>query len=384
MDPDAIAFLMTPEGERVLQTAELMEGSYLTRLSRLRKCYSPAIASTALELIELRERARKKFSLAHKMFFTREALEQSSSETISRYRAKRFPPESCVLDLGCGIGGDTIGLASRCIVTAVERDPIRLEMARRNVEVYGLSHRVKFVCADVVDIKLDAEAVFVDPSRRAGRKRVRNLSDVEPSVDFLHELTRQVTNTGIKLSPMFADEDLDSFGGEVEFISEKRECKEAVVWLGGFITTRRRATVLPDEASITSEGASVQVGMLSEFLYEPDPCVIRAHLVEELAQKIGAWKIDMHIAYLTSDHFVRTPLADTYRVVLHFPFSLKRVNSVLSSLQAGNVVVKKRGVAYDVRDIQRRLRTPGQEEYILVLTRISEKPWAIICNGALE
>lgn len=380
MDLEILAFLLSPQGERLLETAKSMEGSLLTRLTRLRRDYPPQVVAAAVELLELREKAKAKFELAEKMFFTKEALEQSSSETVSCYRAKRFLSGSHVLDLCCGIGGDTIGLAQRCYVTAVERDAVRLEMARRNVEVYGLSDRVRFLCADVTEISLEADAAFVDPSRRVGGKRVRKLSQIEPSIDFLHRLVLQVKDVGIKLSPVFSDSELESFCGEIEFISEKRECKEAVIWLGRFMSAERRATVLPEEATIMSRNAEASVGRLAEFLYEPDPSVIRAHLVGELAEEIGAWKLDAQIAYLASSNLVKTPFADAYHVERDLPFGLRRVKAALAALGAGEVVVKKRGVPYDIREIQRQLKRPGEKKYVLVITRVSGQPWAIVCT----
>lgn len=66
-----------------------------------------------------------------------------------------------VLELGCGIGTDTVSFA-RCgaRVTAVDISQRSLDLARRRVEVYGLAHRVRFVRADIEH--LDA-ALAVEP-----------------------------------------------------------------------------------------------------------------------------------------------------------------------------------------------------------------------------
>lgn len=381
MDLETVNFLLSPEGEGLLNKAKNLDGDFLLRLEKLRKEYPSKFASAALELLDLRERARRKFVLADRMFFTREALEQSSGETISKYRAERFCQSGSVFDLGCGIGGDTLGLATQCFVTAVEKDPVRLAMARRNVEVYGFTERVDFINADVTEIPLKATAAFIDPSRRDKGQRARSLADIEPSATFLHHLANVVSDVAIKLSPVFKDGELESFDGEIEFISENGECKEAVIWLGGLKTASRRATILPSCATLVDEPVEhVPVRAPAAYIYEPDPCIVRAHLVEQLAHRIGAEKIDEQIAYLTSDKWVSTPFADVYHVIDHMPFSLKNIKTRLRELDVGKVIVKKRGVPFEPLEIERRLKLPGSREMLLILTRVAGKPWALICT----
>lgn len=383
MDLETLEFLLSPGGTQLLEEAKSLEGSFLTRLTSLRKKYPAAIASAALELLELRKRAEKKFTGAGEMFFTRESLEQASSETVSTYRAERFQKDSRILDLGCGIGGDTIGLAGRCLVTAVDRDPVRLEMARRNVEVYGLADRVEFVCADVTQVPLEADAAFLDPSRRTDGRRVVKLLQVSPPLEFIRRLIISIPNSAVKLSPATDYAELEALGGEIEFISQSGECKEALVWFGAFKTTSRRATILPGRHTMEHQPVlEISVSPPGKYLYEPDPCVIRAHLVENLAHQIGAWKIDSRIAYLTSSEPVETPFADAYEVVDVLPFNLKAIHRRLRELDAGKVIVKKRGVPFDPIEIERRLKVHGHREMILVLTRVSERPYALICTPA--
>ena len=383
MDLETVEYLLSLDGAQILEEAKALEGSFLTRLTVLRKKYPAPIASAALELLELRKRAQKKFTRASEMFFTREALEQASSEIISTYRAERFAKDSRILDLACGIGGDTIGLARRCIVTAVDLDPVRLAMAGRNLEVYGLADRVEFVCADVTQIALHADAAFLDPSRRSDGRRIIKLAQLSPPLEFIRRLAESIPNSAVKLSPATDYQELEALDGEIEFISQSGECKEALVWLGGFKTASRRATILPGRHSLEYQPVpEIPVSLPGKYLYEPDPCLIRAHLVENLAHQIGAWKIDPQIAYLSSDEPIKTPFADAYQVLDVFPFNLRAIQKRLRELDAGKVVVKKRGVPFEPIEIERRLKVQGRRELILILTRISEKPHGLICIPA--
>jgi hypothetical protein len=122
---------------------------------------------------------------------------------------------------------------------------------------------------------------------------------------------------------------------------------------------------------------------VARYLYEPDAAVIRAHLVEHLAVAIGATKVDEQIAYLTADELIETPFATAYRVKEGIPFGLKRINQYLRTLDVGELVIKKRGLAIDPERFRRQLKYGGeQDRVVLVLTRIRDQPTALICRPA--
>lgn len=381
MELETLDYLLSNEGDNLLDIARSMDGSFLAKLTTLRKKYPAQIASAALELIELRKRASKKFSLADQMFFTKEALEQSSGEMISGYRAERFYNESSVLDLACGIGGDTIGLASRCYVTAVDIDPVRIRMAERNIEIYGLSDRVNFICDDVTNIPLIADAAFIDPSRRTDGKRTTRLSQMSPSVDFIYKLVHSIPDCGVKLSPATDDEELDSLEAEIEFINDSGECKEALAWFGNFKHDIKSVVILPQKTRMSFQAVNrIPVSTPGEYIYEPAACVIRAHMVEQLASEIGAWKIDEKIAYLSSHTVTKTPFAVSYKVIQSFPFNIKELNRQLNKLDIGNVIIKKRGIPFEPEDIMRKLKLTGKLEAILILTKVNDRIWTFVCQ----
>src|SRR5436305_3869949 len=85
--------LLTSEGQAVLAAAMTLaptDASFLSCHQRLRKQFSDDLVKAALETALLRRKAAGKFSRADSMYFTRAALEQSSGEVISTYRARRF------------------------------------------------------------------------------------------------------------------------------------------------------------------------------------------------------------------------------------------------------------------------------------------------------
>src|SRR5262245_57933093 len=154
MDLPAFRRLLSSDGQAALAAAvELQptEATYLACHQRLRRQFPDEVVKAALETALFRRKAAGKFERADRMYFTREALEQSSGEAVSTYRARRFAGYDRVGDLCCGIGGDLIGLSGVANVVAVDVDPIRLAMAEENLRAYDRHDRAQFVLGDVLD-----------------------------------------------------------------------------------------------------------------------------------------------------------------------------------------------------------------------------------------
>jgi SAM-dependent methyltransferase len=386
-------FLLTDEGVRLLaETAAtpITAGNHLQLAQRLRQQVGPARARAVLETVLLRQRAAGKFSRAADMFFTRPALEQASAEVISRYRARRYESAgvASVADLGCGIGGDAIALAAQADVTGVEWDALRLAMAQENARVYGVGPHFHPLQADLLELApLPVEAIFADPARRdeSGR-RFHSIHDYQPPLSFIEQWRAAVPQAGVKISPGVDYAELPA-EAEVEFISVEGEVREGVLWFGGLHSgVQRRATLLPGEHTLTSSqhGGAVAVIRPQAYLYEPDGAVIRAHLVEQLANVLGAGKIDEDIAYLTAAGVVATPFARAFAVEDTFPFQLKRLRHYLRERQIGQVTIKKRGSPLDPDTLRQRLRLPGDGLHrVLFLTHVMGEA-AVIIGRAVD
>ena len=272
--------------------------------------------TAALSQHELRRRAKAKFTRAERMYFTRAGLEQATAEVIARHRATRFTGASRMADLCCGIGGDLIAMADQREVVAVDRDLLHLRMATLNADAYEVADMITAIEADVREVDLSwVDAVFVDPARRAQGHRMR-AGDSEPALSWSTGLVARVSAVGIKAAPGIAHHDVPA-GWEVEFIADRRELKEAALWSPALAAGRSRATILPqgDVLLPLPGGDEVEHRDPGGFLLDPNPAVTRAGLVEDLAHGLGAWKIDPHIAFLSSDEPLHTPFARTLRVL---------------------------------------------------------------------
>jgi SAM-dependent methyltransferase len=318
------------------------------------------------------------------MLFTRAGLEQASSEQAARHSARRYRHIDRVADLCCGIGGNLAALAASSRVLAVDRDPIALAFARHNALVSGAQFSgaqrpVAAVCADVRELApRGLDAVFIDPARRAGDRRLR-AGVSEPRLDWCVRLTDWAPAVGIKAAPGLPRE-LIPAGWEAEFLAVGRGLKEALLWSPALATTARRATILPGgDTLITKLGPAVPVAPPGEFLLDPNPAVTRAGLVEELARDVGAWKIDPMIAFLSADREIATPFARTLRVLESMPWNEKRAARRLRELDIGSADIRRRGLAGDVDLIRKRLGLRGERSATIVLTRREDRPWGLIC-----
>lgn len=111
-----------------------------------------------------------------------------------------------VIDACTGAGGNAIGFArAGCSVVAIEINQDRLAMAQHNAGVYGVAHRIKFICGDacVMVPQHQADLLFIDPpwGERYDKERVA-LSDLPPCEKLL-ECGRHVSTHWVKVPPSF-------------------------------------------------------------------------------------------------------------------------------------------------------------------------------------
>ena len=373
----------------------------LPAATRLRREYPAGLVAAAVAQHELRLAARAKFSRASQMLFTRAGYEQSSSEIIARHRAARLAGGTGgtggtgggnLADLCCGIGGDlaaltATGQAAARPLLAVDLNPVHARLAVHNASVYGAGRRVSAVVADVRDISLTGvDAVFIDPARRDDARRFR-AGSCEPPLEWCFALAAQVPAVCVKAAPGLDTGPVPA-GWEVEFIADGRDLKEAVLWSPALPSpvdpqagpVARRATILPDgHTMVGCPGAPVDIRDPGGYLLDPSPAVTRAGLVEDLARQLGAWKIDPRIAFLSTASPVTTPFARTLVVVDSAPWTEKRFAARLRDLGVGAADLRRRGLAGDVEQIRRRLRLQGPHRATIVLTRVRDKPWGLIC-----
>lgn len=413
----AFEALLTGQGQEILAGLDTKSADPLAAASRLRE--DPGVAALApalpvselvnalLTQVSLRERGRAKFGdRAAAMYFTQYGLEQATRRVVADYRAARSAgavpsPQSgapgSAVDLCCGIGSDLLALAEQGVpVQGVDSDPLTVAVARANIEALGLTDRADVRLGEATETAISGRPlVLCDPARRGGRGRVFDPSAYSPPWDTATELARHADAACLKAAPGIPHEALPR-DAAAEWISVDGELKETALWFGALAegSPGRRATVLHErEGLLAREGAVAHldaapeagpapIGPARNYLYDPDPAVVRSHMVAEAAARVDGSLLDERIAYFTADRAVTSPLWRVLEVLEAMPFSLKRLRAALRRRGAGTVTIKKRGSAVDTEKLRRDLRPTGPEAVTVVLTRIGERPFCLLCRGA--
>jgi SAM-dependent methyltransferase len=385
---ELLAALRTPDGSSALEAASRVAGGDpLTAAMALRsQGLDPALAAAALTQADLRRRAAGKFGpAAGGMFFTRPGLEQATRAVVADRRAARLREAGVetLADLGCGLGADALAAARQGIhVYAVDADPLTAALAAANAEAAGLADRVRVECADATSVPVEKfDAVFADPARRrAGRGRVMDPKSWSPPWDFVSALPGRVPRTVLKLAPGI-DHALLPPGAEGEWVSVDGDLVEAAFWCGPLATHARRATLLPAGHELSGSGVeAAPVGPVGAFLYDPDPAVVRSHLVAEFAAAIGGRIADPEIAYVYTDVRVDTVFGRRLEITDVLPFSLKRLRTLLRDRGVGRLEIRKRGSALEPEQLRKDLRLSGTGSASLVLTRVAGAPTVLLCR----
>lgn len=387
MDLPTFQWLLTDDGQSLLAEATVLVGSGAGPLAAgtaLRRTTTAERAAAALTQVELRGRAEAKFGdLAPRLYFTPDGLEQATRLRVARHRAGRAAAfgASSLIDLGCGIGGDLIAVASAGIVCAgVDLDPVRVAVAGANLAALGLAGAVQVADATTVD-PTGFDLAFADPARRTGAGRTFRFEDWTPPWAWVEGLLAR--DSCVKVAPGIPHS-LVPYGVEAEWVSDGGEVKEAALWSGRTATVARRATVIGDGglATVTDEDdpgpGAVGTRPIGAYLYEPDGAVIRAGLVTAVAAGVSGGLVDPHIAYVTGDEAVRSPFARGYRVLEELPYREKQLKAALRERGVGRLTIKKRGVQVVPEALRKRLALSGDAEATIVLTRIAGEGTALL------
>ncbi|HEV3025297.1 MAG TPA: class I SAM-dependent methyltransferase [Pirellulales bacterium] len=391
---DDYQWLVSPAASKWLAEAAAGDRELVAQAAGMRRHLSAARVHLVLEQATLRLRARQKFSAAARMFFTPLGLAQATDEWVAAYKASRF---SCgpLLDLCCGIGGDLLALASRGVVTGIDRDPVAVLLAESNLRtVVDDDRRPDSAGArlgDAAHAPLAGVAAWhIDPDRRPTGRRTTDVELHSPGVPVVERLLAASPAGAIKLAPAAVLPERWTLDAELEWISRDGECRQLVAWFGALARTPgcRRATVVAKRE--TSGTIRTFVGdpavelpvaeRLGRYLSEPDPAVLAADLTGALAREHGLAAVAPGVVYLTADRAAADRVLSWFEITDTLPFDLKRLKALLRQRGIGRLEVKKRGVPHDPEQVRQQLRVPGEAAATLFLVRIAGTVTAIVAR----
>ena len=350
----------------------------------LRKKYPAEVVRAALTLTDLRKHARPRFTRADQMWFDRTRLEQATQEIVARHKSERFKAcnDEKVLDLCCGLGADAISIAHHTPVVAVDLSPLATWFTQQNAAAYGVSANIETLNSDVESVDTTGRFVHLDPDRRTQGQRQVRLEFGSPALPYLQALTKTARGGAIKVSPA------SNFGGkftdcEVELISLNGECKEATIWFGELRQAAPfKATILPQGVSVAGDPWEYRprIEPLKRYLFDPDPAVVRAGLVDCVAEQLDLRRLDDAEEYLTDDTWINSPFVRGFEVLADLNNNTREIRDFFRTSSFGQVEIKCRHMSIDADAIRRKLPLPGNEPGVLLFARVAGKARAIVAK----
>ena len=370
----------TPELFTAIDNAK---GTELQIQQQLRKQFPAEIVRLGIELAQLRKRAEKKFSRADQLWFTRQSLEQATPERIAAHKAERLSSCDHVWDLCSGMGSDAIALAARTTVQSCDLDPIQLLHASWNAEIYNVSRQVSFLQKDANRFDPVGKVIHIDPDQRdaTGRRHLR-LEQVQPGLERLQNLAQHCRAGVIKLSPA------SNFGGkfpecEAELVSLHGECKAANIWCGELASPGMwRATVLPSGETVIGDPLSAwtEISSLQDYIYDPDPSLVRSGLVNLFAERNQLSRLDDAEEYLTAGKIIDSPFVTGFKVCDLLSRNEKQLRKYLRERSIGTVEIKCRHIPLDVERVRKSLCLKGDNTATIIYAKIGGKTKIVVCQ----
>lgn len=402
---DDFLWLMTDEAAPSLKKvqAAFEERINAVRIAKaLRKTTTATRSALVMEQAQLRVRARRKFTRASQMFFTRRGLEQASGRQLAAYKARRFEALANVADICCGIGGDLIAFAKRGLkdsktasdhlnTVGVEIDELTCLFARRNLEVNSLDlNQVNVQQVDFADFDLtDFDGLHIDPDRRTKDRTVHG-NRFSPSLQDVFSRISPDCSVAIKVAPATPWANYFPVGAQREWIGDHRECKQQVLWLGPATDKpgHRTATYIGkggvvSQVSVAEENLDQTIGVfdsIHQYVFEPHPAVLAAKLTDTIARKYGLRRFTSSIVYLTGHEPIDDPLLAQFEVLDILQLNIRKTSAILKILEVGEIEVKKRGVE-DVAAAQfGRMKLEGPNRATVILTRLGRNRIVVIAK----
>ncbi len=342
------------------------------------------------EQLACRQKAVKKLPTLsqHNLLYTPLALEQSSGERTAAYKASLLSGKRAI-DLSGGLGADTMFLARTFQeVVYCERDPLLCAVVEHNLKVSGVAN-VQVRNAESISLLAEYpddsfDWIFVDPARREEGRRSIALEAASPDVVASHDLLlRHAQRVCIKASPALEISGLKKLLPALHTIivvSVDRECKEILLLLErGYPSdgpVQVKAVCLnADSEEITEviggngDAPRVVATAVKEYLYEPDPAIIKARLSAVLARDSGLQFVNKSVDYLTADRKTESFPGRSFRVVECVPYKPKSFRAFLERHTIGGASIQRRDFPLSAEELRKKYRLLESERVFLFFTK---------------
>jgi hypothetical protein len=323
----------------------------------------------------------------HNLLYTPLALEQSSGERTASYKASLMSGKK-LIDLSGGLGVDSMALSKVFQeVVYCERDSLLCGVVEHNLKVSGITN---VVVKNGESISMLAEYpdnffdwIYVDPARREQGQRSIALEAASPDVVECHDLLlRHAQRVCIKASPALEISGVKKLLPSLHTIvvaSVDRECKEILLLLERTYASdgpvQIKAVCLnADSEEITEVAGGSDVPRVvgkavKEYLYEPDPAIIKARLSAVLARDSGLQFVNKSVDYLTADRKIEAFPGRSFRVVECVPYKPKSFKAFLERHAIAGASIQRRDFPLSAEELRKKYRLLESERAFLFFTK---------------
>jgi len=371
---EALEFLRRVEMRSIADECLPLLKNPLKLSEKLSKKFNAQERHALLHYLEILPKIREKFRLQKiDLICDRLAYEQATARDISEYKAKLWQSGAKIMDLCCGMGGDSFWLPGGIVASGVDIAAERVLMFNENMERLGLPH--KAVLQNALDVA-GGDFFCIDPARRGG---------LNPNFESVLELSKKFCGGMVKLPPAYDENELPK-ESDVLYLGNATDCRECLVLSGIFGKgTVRAAAICKNETFEWQcekgelQNINLEVKKPGNFILEPNPVLVRSHLFLSEAKKYGFWQIDSTLAYVSCEDLPPEHSGfAVYKVIEQSSLSTNNVKAMLRKYDAGKITLKKRGVEVVPEAEIRRLAPKGEKEYILFYTRVLGEKRAIL------
>ncbi len=342
------------------------------------------------EQLACRQKAVKKLPTLsqHNLLYTPLALEQSSGERTAAYKASLMSGKRA-LDLTGGLGIDSMFLARTFQeVVYCERDSVLCAVVEHNLKVSEVAN-VEVKNGDSISLLAEYpddsfDWIFVDPARREEGRRSIALEAASPDVVASHDLLlRHAERVCIKASPALEISGLKKLLPALHTIvvvSVDRECKEILLLLERSspadgpvqvkaVCLNAESEEITEVAGGNGEAPRVVATAVKEYLYEPDPAIIKARLSAVVARDSGLQFLNKSVDYLTADHKIEAFPGRRFRVVECVPYKPKSFRAFLERHAIAGASIQRRDFPLSAEELRKKYRILESERAFLFFTR---------------
>jgi SAM-dependent methyltransferase len=183
-------------------------------------------------------------------YFTQRGLEQRTHPQIAAHHARFFASTDTVLEVGCGLGFDTMHLARQAhAVVSLDIDPVHVAFATRNLALTGSSNVTILEMSYEQYLASSAShgctALWADPMRRShDGTRTKVAEEFSPPLSLL--MSTSLMPAVMKINPT----NKASYPGwHAQWIGFQKECKEKLLIKSGADTSHLPTVCLLDTAT---------------------------------------------------------------------------------------------------------------------------------------